>query len=101
MPNSNLSEESFFFLPIDSVCRTSVVTCSADISIVAASRLMHEQNIAGLVVVEEETPVGILSVRDPQRLPAKLQNQLREALRGVNQFLRIIREHYQIDLIPD
>ncbi|RLB65858.1 MAG: hypothetical protein DRH08_07400 [Deltaproteobacteria bacterium] len=52
MPNRNLSEESFSFLPIDSVCRTPAVTCSADISVVAASRLMHEQNIAGLVVVE-------------------------------------------------
>jgi CBS domain-containing protein len=64
MPNSNFSEESFFFLHIDSVCRTPAVTCTPDISVVEASRLMHEHNIAGLVVVEGETPVGILSVRD-------------------------------------
>jgi CBS domain-containing protein len=36
---------------------------------------------------------------DPLRLPEKSQKQLREALRGVNQFLRIIRDHYRLDLI--
>ena len=78
MPDSNLSEESFFFLHIDSVCRTPAVTCSADISVVAASRLMHEQNIAGLVVVEEGTPVGILSVRDLRDLIAISDGNLAE-----------------------
>jgi len=64
MPNSNFNEESFFFLHIKDVCRSPAVTCSPDISVIAAARLMCEQNLAGLVVVEEETPVGILSVRD-------------------------------------
>jgi CBS domain-containing protein len=36
---------------------------------------------------------------DPLRLPEKEQKQLREALRGVNQFLRIIRDHYRLDSI--
>lgn len=36
---------------------------------------------------------------DPLRLPEKLQKQLREALRGVNQLLRIIRDHYRLDSI--
>ncbi len=31
---------------------------------------MREHNIAGLVVVEEETPIGILSVRDLRDLIA-------------------------------
>ena len=34
---------------------------------------------------------------DPQRLPEKSRDQLRDALRGVNHFLRIIREHYRLD----
>jgi CBS domain-containing protein len=38
---------------------------------------------------------------DPQRLPGKSQKQLREALRGVNRFLRIIHNHYQLDFIPN
>lgn len=78
MPNSNFCEESFFFLHIDSVCRSPAVTCSAGISVIAAARLMHEQNIAGLVVVEEETPIGILSVRDLRDLIATAGEQLAE-----------------------
>jgi len=64
MPSSNFNEESFFFLHIKDVCRSPAVTCSPDISVVAAARLMCEQNLAGLVVTEDEMPVGILSVRD-------------------------------------
>jgi CBS domain-containing protein len=36
---------------------------------------------------------------DPLRLPEKSQKQLREALRSVNQFLRIIRDHYRLEFI--
>jgi CBS domain-containing protein len=36
---------------------------------------------------------------DPMRLPEKEQKQLREALRGVNQLMRIIRDRYQLDSI--
>jgi signal-transduction protein with cAMP-binding, CBS, and nucleotidyltransferase domain len=36
---------------------------------------------------------------DPLRLPEKSQQQLREALRSVNQLLRIIREHYRLEFI--
>jgi len=64
MPSSNFNEESFFFLHIKDVCRSPAVTCSPDISVIAAARLMCEQNLAGLVVIEDEMPVGILSVRD-------------------------------------
>ena len=70
MPNSNFSEESFFFLHIDSVCRTPAITCSPDLGVIEAARLMREQNTAGIVVVEDETPIGILSVHDLRDLIA-------------------------------
>ncbi len=70
MPNSRFNEESFFFLHIESVCRTPAITCAPDISVIKAARLMSDQNIAGLVVTEEENPVGILSVRDLRDLIA-------------------------------
>jgi CBS domain-containing protein len=70
MPDSNFYEESFFFLPVHSVCRSPAVTCPPDISVIAAARLMHDQNLAGLVVIQGETPVGILSVRDLRDLIA-------------------------------
>jgi CBS domain-containing protein len=70
MPDSNFNEESFFFLPVDSVCRTPATTCTPDINVIVAARLMREQNTAGLIVVAEDAPVGILSVRDLRDLIA-------------------------------
>ena len=70
MPNSNFNEESFFFLNISSVCRSPAITCAPDISVIEAARLMREHNIAGLVIVGEGHPVGILSVRDLRDLIA-------------------------------
>ena len=64
MPGSNFSEESFFFLHVKSVCRSPAITCSPDIGVIEAARLMRDQNIAGLIVVDNKAPVGILSVRD-------------------------------------
>jgi CBS domain-containing protein len=64
MPGSNFSEESFFFLHVKNVCRSPAITCSPDISVIEAARLMCEQNIAGLIVVDNNAPVGIFSVRD-------------------------------------
>lgn len=70
MPDSNFNEESFFFQKIDSVCRTPAPTCPADISVIEAARMMREQNIAGMVVVNGDLPAGILSVRDLRDLIA-------------------------------
>lgn len=70
MPDSNFNEESFFFLHIGSVCRSPALTCTPHISVIEAARLMREHNIAGLVVVEGENPIGILSVRDLRDLIA-------------------------------
>ena len=70
MPDSNFYEESFFFLPVHNVCRSPAVTCPPDISVIEAARLMQEQNLAGLVVIQGESPVGILSVRDLRDLIA-------------------------------
>ncbi|MGK2944205.1 MAG: DUF294 nucleotidyltransferase-like domain-containing protein [Desulfuromonadales bacterium] len=70
MPDSNFNEESFFFLHIGSVCRSPALTCTPHISVIEAARLMREHNIAGLVIVEGENPIGILSVRDLRDLIA-------------------------------
>ena len=70
MPDSHFSEESFFFLHIDTVCRTPAITCAPDITVIEAASLMSEHNIAGLVVAEKEDPIGILSVRNLRDLIA-------------------------------
>jgi len=71
MPGSNFNEESFFFLHVKNVCRSPAVTCSPDIGVIEAARLMRDQNIAGLIVVDDNAPIGILSVRDLRDIMAE------------------------------
>ncbi|MDH4008175.1 MAG: CBS domain-containing protein, partial [Desulfuromonadales bacterium] len=71
MPGSNFNEESFFFLHVNNVCRSPAVTCSPDIGVIEAAYLMRDQNIAGLVVVDDNAPTGILSVRDLRDIMAE------------------------------
>ena len=76
MPDSQFYEESFFFLHIDSVCRSPAITCAPDISVSEAAQQMSEQNIAGLVIADKGTPLGILSVRHLRDLIAKTKGNL-------------------------
>jgi CBS domain-containing protein len=71
MTGSRFSEESFFFMHVKDVCRSPAITCSPDINVIEAARLMQSQNIAGLIVVENSSPVGILSVRDLRDIVAR------------------------------
>jgi CBS domain-containing protein len=64
MPGKNFSEESFFFLHVKDVCRNAAFTCSPECSIVDAATLMHQKNVAGLIVLMENKVIGILSVGD-------------------------------------
>ena len=70
MPEHALQEDSFFFIPVDAVCRRPAVTCSPDIGLVEMAGLMKADNISGIVVVEDELPVGIVSLRDLRDLIA-------------------------------
>jgi len=71
MSGSNFNEESFFFLHVNKVCRSPAVTCPPDIGVIEAARLMRDQNIAGLIVVDDNAPIGILSVRDLRDIMAE------------------------------
>lgn len=74
MPTTN--EDSFFFIPVDEVCHRPVVTCSPDISLIEMARLMMDENISGIVVVEHDKPVGIVSLRDLRNFIAYLSSQI-------------------------
>ncbi|MDT8442251.1 MAG: DUF294 nucleotidyltransferase-like domain-containing protein [Desulfuromonadales bacterium] len=70
MTDRRFGEESFFFLHIDSICRSPAPTCTPRQSVVTAARMMRDQDLTGLVVVDHDTPVGILSARDLRDLLA-------------------------------
>lgn len=58
------SEDSFFFIPVEEICHRPAVTCPPDIGLIEMARLMKVNNISGIVVVENDRPVGIVSLRD-------------------------------------
>ncbi|MBW6463616.1 MAG: CBS domain-containing protein [Firmicutes bacterium] len=74
MPSIN--EDSFFFISVDSVCHRPAITCSRDLSLVEMARRMKHHNISGIVVVEGEKPVGIVSLRDLRNLIADAPDTL-------------------------
>jgi len=59
-----MDEPNVFFLPVKQLCRRDVVSCSPDIGLVVATRMMREQNISSVVVCEDGTPIGIFTDRD-------------------------------------
>lgn len=65
-----INEDSFFFITVDSICHRPAITCPPEMSLVAMAGLMKKQNISGIVVVEGEKPVGIVSLRDLRNLIA-------------------------------
>lgn len=69
-------EDSVFFIPVDAVCHRPVVTCTPGVSLVEMARLMKTYNISGIVVVEGNEPVGIVSVRDLRNLVADSVNDI-------------------------
>ena len=66
----NISEDSFFFITIDSIYRSPAITCTPEMGLVEMAGIMKVNNISGIVVVEGEKPVGVVSLRDLRDLIA-------------------------------
>lgn len=68
MPHTQFSEERFLFIPVRTLCQGVPVTCAPDMDVVDAARLMREQDISGVVVMEAGAPVGVVTVSDLRNL---------------------------------
>ena len=71
-----ISEDSFFFITVDTICHRPSITCSPDLSVVEMARLLKTYNISGIVAVEDNKPVGIVSLRDLRNLIADAANDI-------------------------
>lgn len=69
MPGIN--EDSFFFITVDSICHRPAITCPPELSLVEMAVIMKKNNISGIVVVDGEKPIGIVSLRDLRNLIAE------------------------------
>lgn len=74
MPTTH--EDSLFFILVEEVCHRPVVTCSPDFGLIEMARLMMVNNISGIVVVENDKPVGIVSLRDLRNLIANVASEI-------------------------
>ncbi len=66
-----ISEDSFFFIKVEAICHRPAITCPVDLGLVEMSRIMKRDNISGIVVVDQETPIGMVSLRDLRDLVAE------------------------------
>lgn len=102
MPNSLLGDDGFFFLEVDALCKSPVIACAPEATVVDVARKMREHRISGLVVVKDAVPVGIVSARDLCDLIAATGGQVGE--RRVEEVMQtelvtIPRSHYVYDAI--
>ncbi|MHB8057761.1 MAG: DUF294 nucleotidyltransferase-like domain-containing protein [Desulfuromonadaceae bacterium] len=65
-----ISEDSFFFITVDTICHRPAITCSPDTGLVEMTRILKTFDISGIVAVEDQKPVGIVSLRDLRNLIA-------------------------------
>lgn len=85
-----ISEDSFFFITVDSICHRPAITCSPDIGLVEMTRILKTFNISGIVAIEDQKPVGIISLRD-------LRNLIADAVEDI--FKLTVRDVMKTDLI--
>lgn len=102
MPNNLLGEDGFFFLEVDALCKSPVITCAPEASVVDAARMMREHGISGLVVVKDAVPLGIVSARDLSDLIVDTGGnvggrRIDEVMR--TELVTIPRSHYVYDAI--
>ena len=90
----NVPEDSVLFVRVGTLCRRALISCRPEMTLLDAARLMQMHDITGLVVVENERPVGIFSIRDFRRLVANSGGDLSglTVRRGMTSCLITIRD---------
>jgi CBS domain-containing protein len=67
------------------IARTNVLTESPDASVAAVVRQIHDNNVAGLVIVEDGTPLDLVTARD--LLPGVLDDEFDAETTPVREFI--------------
>lgn len=67
------------------IARTNVVTESPDASVASVVRSIHEEEVAGLVIVDDGKPIDLVTARD--LLPAVLDDEFDAESTPVSEFI--------------
>jgi CBS domain-containing protein len=74
-----MTDESFFFVKAQAICRKPVVTCSPEQDLATVAGIMRKRNVSGVVVARGGIPVGMITDRD-------IRNRLAEAPGDIRYF---------------
>ena len=101
MPYSSINDDQFYFVRIEAICKGPAITCSPETSVLELSRMMQHHNITGVVVVENDIPVGIFSIRDLRRLVVESDGDINGCLArdGMNGLITVRQQDYVFDAI--
>lgn len=64
MPSSEISGDSLYLIQVATLCKGPAVTCSPDAGLVEVTRTMRDHDVSGLIVVDENQPIGMVSLSD-------------------------------------
>lgn len=64
MVNSAINDANLFLLPIETLCTSPAHTCGPDVGLVEIARIMRQHDTSGLIVVDNQNPVGTVSLSD-------------------------------------
>jgi CBS domain-containing protein len=95
VPYTSAVDESVLYVHVGTLCKSPVIYCTPETGLVDAARLMQMHDITGLVVAENEIPVGIFSIRDFRRLVAESNGDLvgLSVRNGMTSSLITVKDH--------
>jgi len=64
MPSSDINGDSLYLIQVATLCKGPAVTCGPDVGLVEITRTMRDHDVSGLIVVDKNQPVGIVSLSD-------------------------------------
>jgi CBS domain-containing protein len=64
MPSSDISGDSLYLIQVATLCSGPAVTCGPDAGLVEIARTMRDHDVSGLIVLEQNQPVGMVSLND-------------------------------------
>lgn len=64
MPSNDISGDSLYLIEVARLCKGPAITCGPEVDMVEITRTMRDHDVSGLVVVDGQRPIGMVSLSD-------------------------------------
>lgn len=64
MPSNDINGDSLYLIQVANLCKGPAITCDPEVGLVELARIMRDHDVSGLVVVDANRPVGMVSLSD-------------------------------------